>query len=419
MDDVALPPRGKERGGSFSREEKSILVLTSTCHFLSHMIILVFPAVTIPLMRSFDLPLEEVVKASFYMYLLYGLSAVPVGLIADRWQAKRILLLGLLAMGLGLVLSGAATSTGAMAASLAVVGIGASAYHPAGLALISHTVQRRGRALAINGVFGNLGIVAAPFATGLLTWTFSWRKAFFLIGGLSILSFFVLSFLRVNETLRRKEVTTTYGSEGYWKYFVILGLALVFGGICYRGNMVLLPAYLELKTSFFARLIALSPGIGLAGSKTLAATLLTSLVLLAGILGQLSGGVFADRCDLRRAYLIFHSAGVPLLAAMAWTGNYWLALSAAGYVFFSLGMQPIENSLIAAVTPGHRRSLSYSVKFILNFGIGASVVYIISPVKRAFSLETVYLFLAGIALLLVMSIVALIVASRKVAEIKN
>ena len=104
---------------------------------------------------------------------------------------------------------------------------------------------------------------------------------------------------------------------------------------------------------------------------------------------------------------------------MAFTSNYVLALCAAVYVFFSLGMQPIENSLIAALTPHRWRSTSFAIKFILSFGVGASAVYIIGPIKRTFSLETVYIFLAGSTALLVVSIVVLLVASRRVESVRN
>jgi len=75
--------------------------------------------------------------------------------------------------------------------------------------------------------------------------------------------------------------------------------------------------------------------------------------------------------------------------------------------------------LIAALTPTRWRSTSYAIKFVLNFGVGASVVYIIGPVMNAFSLETVYVFLAGVTLLLVANIVVLLLASRNVPSIRN
>lgn len=403
----------------FDSEERGILLISSTCHFLSHMFILVFPALTMPLVNDFGMPLEDVVKISFLMYLLYGLCALPVGLIVDRWEARSMLLAGLGGMGAGLVLAGIAHHPRTLALSFMLVGIGASIYHPAGLSLISHTIQKRGHALAVNGVFGNLGICSAPFFTGILTWAFSWRWAVIILGCVSIAAALAMSPLRMNEGRRRIEVPEQSSAVDRMKYFLILCLALVLGGLAYRGNMVLLPAYLELKTSFFQQLIQSLSFIQLQGTKTLAATLLTSLVLFTGIFGQLLGGKIADRYDLRFGYLLVHALSVPFLLLMAFTTNYLLALCAALYAFFNFGTQPLENSLIAALTPARWRSTSFAVKFILNFGIGSSVVYIIGAITSAYSLERVYVFLAGVASLLVLSVVWLIIASRKTTALKN
>jgi FSR family fosmidomycin resistance protein-like MFS transporter len=405
--------------GGFTKEERGILVISSTCHYLSHMLILVFPSITMPLVASLGLPLEEVIKISFLMYLCYGLCAMPAGIIVDHWQARAMLLLGLLGMGAGLILAGTARSPRTMSVCFMLVGIGASIYHPAGLSLISNTIQQRGRALAINGVFGNLGICTAPFATGILTWAFSWRWAVVILGITALLAAAVLSPLRMNERLQRRETQNGSSSTERLKYFLILCCALVMGGLAYRGNLVLLPAYLELKTSFFHHLIESFSFMRLHDSKTLAATILTSMVLLAGIFGQLFGGRLADRHDLRYGYLLVHALSVPFLVLMAFTSNYFLAVCAAGYAFFNFSSQPLENSLIAAFAPGRWRSTSYAVKFVLNFGIGSSVVYLIGPVKKAFSLEVVYVFLGGIACFLVLSIVALVAASRKTADVRN
>jgi MFS family permease len=155
------------------------------------------------------------------------------------------------------------------------------------------------------------------------------------------------------------------------------------------------------------------------GTTTLAATVLTSLIFLTGIFGQMTGGRLADRWDLRHAYILMHACSAPFLLAMAFATDYALAICAAAYVFFSLGMQPIENSLIASFTPMRWRSTSYAVKFIMNFGIGSSVVYLIGAVKRSYSLETVYIVLFAIACLLVLSTVALLIVSRHLRDVRN
>jgi predicted MFS family arabinose efflux permease len=246
-----------------------------------------------------------------------------------------------------------------------------------------------------------------------------WRWAFVVLGALGLLTAALLWLVRVDEHTAPETRRAEAGGPELARYFVIVCVALVFAGIAYRGNMILLPAYLELKTTFFSDLIAKLSFIKPQGRATLAATVLSSLVLLTGIFGQLAGGRVADRMDLRRAYLLFHGLSLPFILAMAFVSDAALAVSAGLYAFFSLGMQPIENSLIAALTPHRWRSTSYAVKFILNFGVGASAIYMIGAVKRAYALETVYVFLACATALLVSAIVVLIVASRRLGSVRN
>jgi MFS family permease len=268
-------------------------------------------------------------------------------------------------------------------------------------------------------VFGNLGIAAAPFLTGVLTWAFSWQETLMILGAVGVVTGLALALIPLDETIARVSSKVRVPGADPVRYFLILCVGLVLAGIAYRGNMLLLPAYLELKTTFFRDFLSAFSFLRQQGTATLAATVLTSLVLLTGIAGQITFGRLSDRMDLRWAYLLVHGASLPFIFLMAFTTNYWLALCAAAYTFFGLGMQPVENSLIAALTPRRWRSTSYAVKFILNFGVGSSAVYLIGLVKNAYSIETVYVFLAGVTLLLVATIVVLLIASRNIPAIRN
>jgi MFS family permease len=409
----------ESRNTGFNAAERKILFVTCPCHFLTHFFILVFPAITMPVVTTFGMPIEEVLKLSFVMYLTYGLGALPAGFLVDQWQAKGMLVIGLLLMGCGMFLAGAFPSPSAMVPLLGIVGAGASVYHPAGLALISRTVQRRGYAMGVNGVYGNMGIAAAPLLTGVLTWVFSWQETLMILGALGVVTGLLLAIVPLDESIARVSKRPAVNGADPVRYFLILCAGLVLAGIAYRGNMLLLPAYLELKATFFRDIVETFPFVRPRGTATLAATVLTSLVLLTGIAGQMFFGKLSDRMDLRRAYLLVHGASLPFILLMAFTADYRLVMCASMYIFFGLGMQPVENSLIAALTPNRWRSTSYAIKFILNFGVGSTVVYLIAAVKGAYSLETVYVFLAGVTLLLVMSIVVLQIASRNIPTIRN
>jgi MFS family permease len=417
---------------------RRILLLTCTGHFLAHFYILIFPALAVPVMKDTGLALDQVFRLSFFMYLMYGVCALPAGLLADRWSSRRILVVATLGMGASGVAASFAASHGAFAVSLALMGIFASAYHPAGLALISKGIRDRGHALGINGIFGNLGIALAPFVTGLLTYAFGWRWAYGLTGGLGILAGLAFLPLRIREELPdglRAEAadaaSPTSGSGegafapevekgparkgesgGFSRHFALLCLALMLGGLAYRAHTLVLPAYLEMRADFLETFLTRLSRLPYEGTGTLASTILASGTYLVGILGQYVGGRLADRHDLRTLYLAFHLVTLPFLLLIATQTGVPLFLAAAAYAFFGLGMQPIENSLVAYFTPSRRRSAGYGIKFVLNFGVGSVAVYLVGWLENLFQLPAVYFFNAVVASLLVATVLVLILRTR-------
>jgi len=396
--------------------ERKIILFTCVAHFFTHFYEMIFPALAIPLMLSLKMDLAEVLKLSFLMYLLYGLTALPWGMVADRFNNRSALIIFFAGTSFGSVLTALSGTPTSMMYSLAVIGFFASIYHPAGMGLISIGVKNRGMALGINGVAGNLGLISAPFAAGLLNWLVGWEVTYLIIGALGIVWGIVLFMVDIDETpvhADLEENTSNFSNgNNNIRYFLILCVAMTVAGLVYRANSVVLPAYLELKSSFLWDLLREIDLPNLTGAKTVAATLLTSLIYVVGILGQILGGKVADRYDLRWMYLAFHTCSLPFVILMGLVSQELLVLSAGMYIFFSLGMQPIENSLVAKYTPSRWRSTGYGIKFILVFGIGAMAVYLVGWIKAAWSLSAVYLFAGGLVSLLVLAISILIWVSR-------
>ena len=121
--------------------ESRILAVTAYGHFMSHFNMLVFPAVVLPLVGRLNMDMAQILDLSFWMYLLFGLTALPWGLVADRWGAGK--LLGLFYLGAGLCgFAAAFLMDSPLQFSLALAGIGffSGIYHPAGLGLISKEI---------------------------------------------------------------------------------------------------------------------------------------------------------------------------------------------------------------------------------------------------------------------------------------
>ena len=89
-----------------------------------------------------------------------------------------------------------------------------------------------------------------------------------------------------------------------------------------------------------------------------------------------------------------------------------LLLVSIGYVAFNLGMQPIENSLVARMTPVRFRSFAYGLKFVTTLGIGAFSVKGVEWIIENGETATVFRYQVGILILLSLVCLGLIYASR-------
>ncbi|MFW6244133.1 MAG: hypothetical protein ACOC15_03250, partial [Desulfovibrionales bacterium] len=86
--------------GHMNARERTILWHTCFGHFLSHFNMLAFPALVIPLTGLLGLDMAAVLGLSFWMYLLYGLMALPWGMLADRMGVRALFVLFYLGAGL-------------------------------------------------------------------------------------------------------------------------------------------------------------------------------------------------------------------------------------------------------------------------------------------------------------------------------
>ncbi len=98
---------------------------------------------------------------------------------------------------------------------------------------------------------------------------------------------------------------------------------------------------------------------------------------------------------------------------MAKTANLPLIVLAMAYFFFLLGTQPIENTLVAKLTPKKFLSTAYGLKFIFTFGVGALSVKAIKAVETSFGIECIFTFLGFVSIILVSVIGILILVTSK------
>ena len=404
---------------AFTKNERKILLITNAGHFLSHTFILIFPSIATPLSVELNLPFEEVLKISFLMYLFYGLGALPSGFLSDRLIPKVSLLIYFLGIGVSGVLIFFAHYKFQILLSLTVLGMFLSMYHPVGMGVISKSIKNRGMALGLNGMFGSIGIAAAPFLAGTVNYLIGWRYVYLLLSLVSVCFGIVIYIIKIDFSpveRNRNTQSSGYGQgeidENKPLYFLILCVSFCLAGFVYRGQTLVLPTYFERKVQFLYNFVKSLNLIKMEGTKTLSSTILTSFVYIISIAGQIAGGKIADRYELRYSYFLFFAFSLPFLIMMYFFKNIPLFVVSIFFILFTIGMQPIENSLIAKFTPPRWRNTFFGIKFILTFGVSSVVIYPIGFFQINYSLEAVFILFSLLIGVLILNNLFLIFVTR-------
>jgi len=366
---------------------------------------LVFPALVLPLTGTLNLSMAQVLELSFWQYLLFGLTALPWGVAADRVGGRPLMMLMFVGAGLsGLAAAFWMDSPWLLSLSLAGVGLFSGIYHPIGMGMISKGVRNISMAMGYNAMFGGLGLVVAPLVTGLFNWIWGPRAAFFVLGAINLIGIGLMAFCPLVDAPRHEERSSE--ANGMLAAFVILLVAMMLGGVAYTGSSVIITAFMELKSPNVLEVVSNIFGRGVSGN--LLATVTTSFVFAVGATGQYVGGRLGQRFDPKFLYLVFHVICVPAAFLVALSQDAALVAFSAVYFFCLLGTQPPENTLVAHFTPRRLHHSAFGLKFILTFGVGSLAVKMMGRIDAIWGISATFVALGLVSVALVSSVLVLI-----------
>ncbi|MFB6219047.1 MAG: MFS transporter [Halobacteriaceae archaeon] len=355
-------------------------------------------------------------------YGLFGMGALPGGVLVDRVGSRRLIAGCLLGMGAAYVLLGLAPGMAVVAAALVVWGVAASVYHPAGLSLISKGVTERGTGFAYHGIAGNLGIGLGPLVAAVLLLFVEWRTVALLLGMPALAATAYAARANFDETAavdaREGGSKAESGVDTLSEFvaesrrllagrFLLVFVIVVCSGLYYRGVLTFLPELLRGFPGFEPVPVgALLPAglreaLGVGGGRTLnPEDYFYSGLLVVGVLGQYAGGKLTDR--VRVEYGIAAAFGLLAVLALLFvpvSGAGLLPLMGVGAVLgVSLFVvQPFYQATVAEYTPPGTRGLSYGYTYLGVFGVGALGGGIAGAILAVSTVTTLFYALAGIA----------------------
>jgi EmrB/QacA subfamily drug resistance transporter len=114
--------------------------------------------------------------------LVFAALLLTMGTLGDRFGRKPALQIGLVLFGIGSLAAALSTSTEALIASRAFLGMGAAIIMPATLSIISATFPptERSQAIALWAAVFGLGVGLGPTLGGWLLEHYSWHSAFYI-----------------------------------------------------------------------------------------------------------------------------------------------------------------------------------------------------------------------------------------------
>ena len=297
----------------------------------------------------------------------YACFMLAGGWLADRVGARVALTVYGTLWALATIASGLAGSLASLVAARFAVGVGESAVYPTAARLISRWVpdNRRGTAQGTVHAAGRVGNAAAPAIVTALIVVASWRAAFLILGGVTLL-YVALMFVMLRDDPRQHPRITAaelerlgHGHAGpparnaplQWANFLHRVWPATAVAFCHGW---MLWFFLNWIPSYFAR----AQGMALEKS-----AVFTTLVLLGGVAGTACGGLLTDwwyrrtgdRLRGRRDVIVFAfiASGLALLPLL-FTGALLVSSISLAVAFFlsELGDAPLW-MVAAEVEPGH------------------------------------------------------------------
>ena len=346
-----------------NRFEKTILAITGGSHLSVHALMLALPSL-IPIIRNeFNVGLDTLGFVVTISAFMFGLGAIPAGWAEKRFGGRQLLLIYQLGSSLSAILVALSSSFEMMVISLGLMGFFCSIYHPAGLTLISHRVNKLTKGMAVHGIFGSTGSALGPILATAVAALISWRASYAVLGTfngiLAISTFFAIPYRRRADI--PEEEFANHEEKTNKPALILYFLTNAFLGMAYYGFTTFMPVHFADNTN------SLLPSM----SANMKAGLFPTMVFIAGIGGQLIGARIGDRFHKPTALLWIILANIPFFILMGYTTDLFLVLSSLmlGVAYFS--NQPIGNTLIAQFTRSQNRGLGYGISFFLSFGIGS------------------------------------------------
>ena len=355
-------------------------------HFLDHLFILIFATAALRLTVEWDMSYSELIPYATPAFVAFGICAIPAGWLADRWSREGMMVVFFIGIGASSILVSFADTPLAMSATLALLGMFAAIYHPVGLAMVVQGLEKTGIPLAVNGIFGNMGVASAALLTGFLVDYSGWRSAFVLPGLVSI--GFGLAYWWCLRTGRaqppvasaaaaRKGAGSSIPRDALLRIFAIILFTTAIGGLVFQSTTFALPKIFDERLT------------DIAGTATLVGWY-AFLVFSVAAFAQLVVGYLVDNHSIRAVFAVVALLQAVFFFIMTQLEGVAALVVAICFMLVVFGQIPINDVLVGRIARSEWRSRAYALRYIVTFSVSATAVPLIAWIHGGWGFEALF-----------------------------
>jgi MFS family permease len=373
-------------------------------HLYDHLFLLIFAtAAALSLSYEWEMNYAELIPYATPGFVAFGAFSVPAGWLADKWSRKGMMVIFFLGIGLSSILTSLAKSPIQIGIGIFSIGLFAGIYHPVGLALVVQGREKTGVPLAINGIFGNMGVACAALITGFLIDLAGWRSAFIWPGLVSIATGLIYAgFLYLKRGEEPEEVhkdaeagktnnTVLLDRRLLIRVFVIIFVSTAIGGLLFQSTTFALPKIFDERLGVLA----------------ISATLIgwyAFIVFAIAAFGQLIVGYLVDHFSIRLVFVFVAALQALFFAVMPGLTGWNALFVSTAFTLAVFGQIPINDVLISRITQSQWRSRVYAFRYIVTFSVMASSLPVIALIHARRGFDSLFIVLSAAAICVFISV---------------
>ncbi len=378
-------------------------------HFYDHLFVLIFAAVAaLALATEWGMSYAELIPYSVPGFIAFGIAAIPAGWIADKWSRPNMMIIFFVGIGASSLLTALAQTPLQIGLGLFLIGLFAAIYHPVGIAMVVHGREKTGVPLAINGIFGNMGVATAALIAGVMIDMLTWHAAFVIPGIVSIVTgvayaTFIYSGgkrtpaeIAVGVEAKREAAgcTLDIDKRTLVRVFTIIFFTTALGGLIFRSTTFALPKV------FDERLGDLATNATAVGSWAF-------MVFAVAAFAQLVVGYLVDHYSVRTVFAFVAGLQAVFFTAMVQRSGIAALIVSVAFMLVVFGQIPINDVLVGRMSKSTWRSRAYAFRYIVTFTVSSTAVPLIAWIHSTWGFHVMFSVISGLAACTFMAVLML------------